>query len=303
MAPISADFRPINALPPFPPTPPSTAEAKAAAEGLIKQVDAHTKHVLDTPLENALLHHWIEGSGQTYRLSVADMAGLANTPDALAVGKYIAANGSAAAGDTVNLGRYQTTLKPVTLENGRPGYRADLDFNPDRNAAGNPYNGSIGRGRVYFDQAGKAVGVLDSYDFSNDSIVVDGINSVGASVGAKNFELRGGVIERSHDLVVPSGPDFAASAGGVLERAGVWAARKGVGFAADAVIGAERVADWALRNGVDLAVDTVHGAEKIAGWAERKTEELAVDAVHAAGGVADWVRRLPVPPFFGPFSI
>lgn len=164
------------------------------------------KHLVDTPLERDLLHHWIQGSGEPVSLRAAEMERLSHEPQIEQAGRAIAA------GDTAG-------MKRVRLENGEMGWRQDVDLNPATRRPGNEFDGSLGKARAYFDDAGRFVGVQDSYDFSNDSYQVDGINALGGSVGARNFEVRGGIIEQDSDLVVPPGPSATDAAESLGRRA------------------------------------------------------------------------------------
>jgi hypothetical protein len=193
----------------------SNAE-KAAAEKLILEADARVGNgVLNTQLERDLLHHWIEGSGSSYQLDAQDLAAIQRHPNTKAVSDMIRSNSQS----------MSDVVQTVTLENGLQGYKASLDFG-HQTGADNELDGSLGKADVYFNQKGDVIGVLDSYDFSNDNVFVDGINIVGANVGAKNFEVRGGVVEANAQANVPDGPSRLEAAGNVVERAASEAAEQ-----------------------------------------------------------------------------
>lgn len=119
---------------------------------------------LDTQLESAMLTHFTDGSGSEYVLSRADLAMMKADPAVLAAGRAIRAG-------------VPGTATPVTLEGGLPGFRADVDFKkPIPGRAINPFDGSIGRGRVFFDAGGNPVGISDAYDFTNPGNAVDLVN-------------------------------------------------------------------------------------------------------------------------------
>ena len=162
---------------------------------------------LDTDLEYAMLTHFTDGTGSQYVLSDADLAALRADPAVQAAGAAIRA-GLPGAGTA------------VTLEGGLPGFRVDVDFKqsvPGR--ATNPFDGSIGRGRVFFDPAGNAVGISDAYDFTNPGNAVDLVNLDAGLLGSQPFGVRGGVIqELPPDPQVPVPPDAGTAADRLYRR-------------------------------------------------------------------------------------
>jgi hypothetical protein len=138
---------------------------------------------LQTPLEYALLTHFVEGSGAEYVLSAVDLDALRADP---AVRQ---------AADAIRSGR-PVNAAPVTLEGGTPGFRVPIDFKqPVPGRAGNAFDGSIGRGQVFFDRTGNVAGISDAYDFTNGGQSVDLVNAAAGLFGAKAFHVRGGIIE------------------------------------------------------------------------------------------------------------
>lgn len=160
---------------------------------------------IDTPFEHKLLKKWLYGNGSPYVLSGAELGVVKTNPDVQAIGSAIA--GGQVPKDGVQLPD-GSHVKPrsVTLADGTKGYVADMSFTMQRNEL----DGSIGKGRVYFDSEGRPVGIRDTYDFSNDNITVDATNLVGSSIGAKNFLVTGGLVETT-PLDVPSDPSVASS--------------------------------------------------------------------------------------------
>ena len=93
------------------------------------------------------------------------------------------------------------TLTAVTLEGGRPGYAADVDFKqPAAGRGTNAFDGSVGRATAYFDADGNFVGLSDLYDFSNRGPDVDLVNLAGGLSDAQPFVVRGGVIEEQPEI-------------------------------------------------------------------------------------------------------
>ena len=151
---------------------------------------------LDTDLEYAALTHFTNGTGREYVLSAADLEALRGDPAVRRSGEAIRAGVPGVA-------------TPVTLEGGRPGFRVDIDFKqPDPGRAANPFDGSVGRGRVFFDAFGNPVGISDAYDFTNPGNAADLVNLDGGLLGSESFHLRGGVIEAQPlDRQIPVQPD------------------------------------------------------------------------------------------------
>jgi hypothetical protein len=156
---------------------------------------------LDTPLEFAMLTHFTSGDGGEYVLSDADLAALHDDPAVRA------------AGDAIRSGRMDGAT-PVTLEGGAPGFAVGVDFKqavPGRTS--NPFDGSLGRARVFYDAAGNAVGVSDAFDFTNGGKAVDYVNLTAGLSGAKAFHTRGGIIEEHPiDKEIPVQPDALTAA-------------------------------------------------------------------------------------------
>lgn len=160
---------------------------------------------IDTPFEHKLLKKWLYGNGSPYVLSSAELDGVKTNPDVQAIGSAIA--GGQAPKDGVRLpDGSHVQPRSVMLADGTKGYVADMSFTMQRNEL----DGSIGKGRVYFDSEGRPVGIRDTYDFSNDNITVDATNLVGSSIGAKNFLVTGGLVEAT-PLDVPSDPSVVSS--------------------------------------------------------------------------------------------
>ena len=163
--------------------------------------------LVDTELEHAMLTHFTNGTGSQYVLSDADLAALRADPAVQARSAAIRAGAPGAA-------------TAVTLEGGLPGFRADIDFRqPVPGRTVNPFDGSIGRGRVFFDPAGNVVGISDAYDFTNPGNAVDLVNLDAGVFGSRPFGVRGGVIqELPPDPQVPVQPDAGTAAGRLYRR-------------------------------------------------------------------------------------
>jgi hypothetical protein len=211
---------------------------KLRAEVLIVDGDfIKGNQLLDTPIEIDMLRHWIRGSGAEYELNDQDMTMVQNHEFSLAVGQKIAAGNLCEVpiviGDKTQIewdvpgrGRYPVTLTSVILENGLTGYQASMNFNfESQRDDQRTLDGSMGRADVFFDQEGKVVGVVDTYDFSNDSLNVDTINFIGAQAGAKNFRVVGGTmtVEARHKEVPPM-PGLLESGGDGAQKLwnGIW---------------------------------------------------------------------------------
>jgi hypothetical protein len=162
---------------------------------------------LDTDLEFAMLTHFSDGSGTEYVLSPADLAQLRDDPAVRQGGDAIRAGQLAAA-------------TPVTLEGGIPGYRVDVDFKqPVPGRPVNPFDGSIGRGHVFYDRQGNFAGISDAFDFTNGGNAVDLVNLDAALFGSAPFHDRGGVIEeRPADPEIPVRPDALTAAWRLVRR-------------------------------------------------------------------------------------
>ena len=159
--------------------------------------------LVDTPLEDNLLQHWLNGSGSTVALSGNDWQAVQDHP----------------ATQAIDPDQF-TAEQAVTLEDGSQGYAVAVDFSGELPDGKNSLDGSIGRATLYYDQEGNLVGLYDSYDFSNDNAPVDATNAAGAVVGAQNFAVRAGVIGTSPSPDVPCPPDLAESTASLGERIG-----------------------------------------------------------------------------------
>jgi type II secretory pathway pseudopilin PulG len=188
------------------------ARKKAAYEAIKKADEVKGNALLDTSFEDELLRRWIAGDGGTYRLTPEELALVQSSPKAQQYGEWVRDSGSSLAdGEIVKPGfdDGSTSVERVVLEDGRTGYRVSGTFNDANTARGDPLDGSFGKANVYYDAAGNVVGITDTYDFSNPGFDVKAVNAVGATAGAKNFAVRGGVIGRDPteaEVVPPPGP-------------------------------------------------------------------------------------------------
>lgn len=162
---------------------------------------------LDTPLEAAMLTHFVNGTGQDYVLSAADLDAARTDPAVVAAGAGLRA------------GRLDDATA-VVLEGGQPGYRVDVDFKqPVDGRTVNPFDGSIGRARAFFDSSGNFVGMTDSFDFTNGGNAVDLVNLTAGTYGSEPFRNRGGIIEeRPVDQNIPVRPDADAARDRLFRR-------------------------------------------------------------------------------------
>ena len=178
------------------------ADGRVKAEIAIRAGDRTIgRDFLDTPLEVGLLRHWLGGTGETVELSGADWNAVVSHPATVAADPQ--------------------SGRPVTLEDGTEGRAVLVDFDQAMpGGASNSLDGSLGRATLYFDGNGQVVGIYDSYDFSNDNKEVDVTNAVGGAVGAKNFVVRGGVIEEDPPAAVPCPPHMAQSLESLMNRIG-----------------------------------------------------------------------------------
>lgn len=162
---------------------------------------------LDTPLEFEMLTHFTSGAGGEYVLSGADLAALRDDPAVRA------------AGDAMRSGRMDG-VTPVTLEGGAAGFAVGVDFKQEiAGRTSNPFDGSLGRARVFYDAAGNAVGVSDAFDFTNGGKAVDYVNLTAGFFGARAFHTRGGIIEQQpRDREIPVQPDALTAAWRLFER-------------------------------------------------------------------------------------
>ena len=189
------------------------ATRKEAAYQAIKKGDGVKGNaLLDTSFEDQLLRRWIAGDGDTYRLTPEELALVQDSPKAQQYGEWVRDNGSSLGDGEIAKPGFDdgaTKVERVVLEDGRVGYRVSGTFNDANTARGDPLDGSFGKANVYYDAAGHVVGITDTYDFSNPGFDVKAVNGVGATAGAKNFAVRGGVIARDPseaEVVAPPGP-------------------------------------------------------------------------------------------------
>lgn len=158
--------------------------------------------LIDSGFEESLLRHFTAGTGSPYVLSPAELSALAADP---AVRQ---------AREAVRSGRIG---RDVLLEGGVRGREVEVDFKlpvPGR-VGENPYDGSLGKTKLYFDENGHFVGMADLYDFTNDSPAVDAVNLVGGVVGAQPYHVRAGIVaQRPPEEFLPVVPD----AGEALDR-------------------------------------------------------------------------------------
>lgn len=136
--------------------------------------------LVDTPLEDRMLTHWLGGSGATLELTGGDWKAVQSSPAVKGIDPKTAPN-----------------ARDVTLEDGRQGRAVPVDFNSGTQAGVNSLDGSLGRATLYYDSDGTLVGVRDQYDFSNANGAVDMTNLVGSLGNARAYEVRGGVIEKN----------------------------------------------------------------------------------------------------------
>ncbi|MGL5850855.1 MAG: hypothetical protein ACRCZD_08765 [Phycicoccus sp.] len=175
---------------------------------------------LDTGFEKGLIWHFTAGTGEDYVLSAAELTPLGAAPAVRQLSAAIA-GGTASGGTSILLegATEPTPVRAVTLEGGRPGYAVPVDLRqPVGEGAVNPFDGSFGRAEVFFEETGRAVGIRDTFDFSNGGRPVDAVNLVGGLYGSRAFEVRGGIIEERPAPDPITQPDADVAAGRIWER-------------------------------------------------------------------------------------
>ncbi|MGL5931116.1 MAG: hypothetical protein ACRCY8_19450 [Dermatophilaceae bacterium] len=175
---------------------------------------------LDSGFEKGLIWHFTEGTGEDYVLSAEELAPVSAAPAVHQVSAAIA-SGAVRGGSSIPLGDAgrPAPVRAVTLEGGRPGYAVPVDFRqPVEGGAVNPFDGSLGRAEVFFDESGRAVGIRDTFDFSNGGRPVDAVNLVGGLYGSRAFEVRGGIIEERPAPDPITQPDAGVAVGRIWER-------------------------------------------------------------------------------------
>jgi hypothetical protein len=186
-------------------------------EAAILAGDQRAAHHIDTPFEKKLLKKWLYGDGSPYVMSKDELATVQKNPSVVEVTNSLSSSKLGPhVGDTARLklkDGSNVTLTRVQLADGSIGARADMMFTNQKNLL----DGSIGKGRVYFDAKNQPVGILDSYDFSNKNLAVDGVNLAGSTTGARNFMVTGGLVEKSPQLDVPQAPQTLSSFGKLAE--------------------------------------------------------------------------------------
>ncbi|MGL5819053.1 MAG: hypothetical protein ACRCYR_15925 [Phycicoccus sp.] len=186
------------------------------AWGLLLAGDAAAgEGYLDTGFEKGLIWHFTEGTGEDYVLGAEELAPLGAAPDVRQVSAAIA-GGTVRGGSSILLGdaNRPSPVRDVTLEGGRDGYAVPVDLRqPVEGGAVNPFDGSFGQAEVFFDETGRAVGIRDTFDFSNGGRPADAVNLVGGLYGARAFEVRGGIIEErpAPDPITQPDADVAVS--------------------------------------------------------------------------------------------
>jgi hypothetical protein len=213
----------IRAVTDEPPSKPGYAHAVDSLGGyvLLDQGDSWVgDDLLNTPLEAAVLDHFTRASGDDFVLSAADVAAADGDPIIRQIEEAIRFGG---AGDGAKVatgdGAVPSTLAAVTLEGGRPGYAADVDFKQPATGRGeNAFDGSLGRATAYFDTDGSFVGLSDLYDFSNRGPSVDLANLGGGLAEAQPFVVRGGTIEERPEISGRVVPDAGEAAGRLFDR-------------------------------------------------------------------------------------
>jgi hypothetical protein len=185
-----------------------------------------TGHI-DTPLEHKLLKKWLYGDGSPYVMTDAELNAVKTDPAVQEVSQRIASgqvrtapvrqpDGTTRKEGTLKLSDGSTVrVSEVTLADGSRGYAANVSFLTRHNEL----DGSIGKGHVTFDASGQPVGIVDTYDFSNRGASVDATNLAGASVGARNYLVTGGLVESTLPEV-PADPTVASSGKELGEDAG-----------------------------------------------------------------------------------
>jgi hypothetical protein len=170
------------------------AAALDFAQAAIEEGDEkHGENRVNTPYESFGLRRWLDGDGGVETLPDDIGRRALAQPNVQAGAAYIASLSQLGPDDRPNdLPPGVESLEPVTLSNGEQGYKAVVSFyEPD----GGDFDGLFGDATVYYDAQGKAVGLHDVYDFTNDNAAVDAVNIIGAAAGSASFEFKYGVGE------------------------------------------------------------------------------------------------------------